>query len=188
LQADWEFELGEDAPLIDAHWPGFVDLRRQPEHVDQIAEASQFSGLADVLVALNDARSPVWSSKCDVWDVGDFDVYELDAPPELVTTAVACYIDLLAKNERAWATPELAERACRAICDKLSAVPLRGCRADLVIRTARISADNYTLGLTVYLVGCGASDDAARVQLSHALAAFVGSLQAAPTDVHASSQ
>jgi hypothetical protein len=27
LEADWEFEVGGDAPVIDALWPGFVDLR-----------------------------------------------------------------------------------------------------------------------------------------------------------------
>ena len=30
MEADWEFEVGGDAPVIDACWPGFVDLRRIP--------------------------------------------------------------------------------------------------------------------------------------------------------------
>ncbi len=31
MEADWEFEVGGDAPVIEAHWPGFVDLRQNPE-------------------------------------------------------------------------------------------------------------------------------------------------------------
>jgi len=36
MEADWEFEVGPDtaglaAPVIDACWPGFVDLRHNPE-------------------------------------------------------------------------------------------------------------------------------------------------------------
>jgi hypothetical protein len=30
MEADWEFEVGGDAPVIDALWPGFVDLRLSP--------------------------------------------------------------------------------------------------------------------------------------------------------------
>ena len=31
MEADWEFEVGGDAPVIEALWAGFVDLRSQPD-------------------------------------------------------------------------------------------------------------------------------------------------------------
>ena len=30
MEADWELEIGGDAPVIEAHWTGFVDLRADP--------------------------------------------------------------------------------------------------------------------------------------------------------------
>jgi hypothetical protein len=39
MEADWEFEVGGDAPVIEAPWPGFVDLRLHPERAWQLSEA-----------------------------------------------------------------------------------------------------------------------------------------------------
>jgi hypothetical protein len=179
LEADWEFELGNDAPLIDAHWPGFVDLRAQPELADQIVEADQVMGLKSALLALNQARSPVWTSKCDVWPVYELDPDELDAPSDAAMVGMACYIDLLPKNAEDWASPDSLERACRTLCGGLRAAALRGCRVDLVVRTARVVPDEYTLGMTVYVVGCGPTQAAAKERLSLALTAFAESALAA---------
>ena len=41
MEADWEFEIASDAPVIDAAWTGFVDLKLQPERVTEISELSQ---------------------------------------------------------------------------------------------------------------------------------------------------
>ena len=178
MEADWEFELGGDCPLIDAAWPGFVDLRRYPERVHQIAEARQVAGLESALVRLNSAQSPVWTSKCDVWSVADFDPDELDALPGLAAAGAAMYLDLLPRNGRGWGAPENAEKACRGLCGRLEAISLRGCRVDLVIRNARVAADSYTLGVTAYLVACGPSRDSAKVQLSSVVEALVESVLA----------
>jgi hypothetical protein len=52
MEADWEFEVGPDAaglaaPVIDALWPGFVDLRRAPELAWHLPEAAQLPALAE---------------------------------------------------------------------------------------------------------------------------------------------
>jgi hypothetical protein len=69
MEADWEFEVeGEtaaaeapipEAPIIDACWPGFVDLRRNPERAWDLPEARQLPALAEALARLNAAASPV---------------------------------------------------------------------------------------------------------------------------------
>ena len=184
MEADWEFELGPDAegidaPVIEARWAGHVDLQRHPERAMDLPEAAQFPALAEALVRMNAADSPVWTSKCDYWphlEAYEFDPDELDAPPGCTAHAVGCFIDLLPKCDQEWMFPAMAEKACKRICGLLNAVPLRCCRADLVIRRAFISPDVMNLGVTVYLTACGESPAAAALTLVAALAGFTDAL------------
>ena len=175
MEADWEFELGGDAPVMHAHWPGLVDLRSSPERAAELAEAAQQPGLAGALARLNGPSSPVWTSKCDVWPVAEFDMDELDAPGDSASSAVACYIDLLQRDYDAWKIPAV-EAWCRATCARLHAIQLRCCRVDLVIRYALLNADPQHLGVTAYLTACGATPEDAAHSLRAALAAFADSV------------
>jgi hypothetical protein len=175
MEADWEFEVGGDAPVITSVWPGLVDLQRFPERVTLIAEAAQLPGLAEALVRLNAISSQVWTSKCDVWPVVDsaqFDADELDAPRGFATHAIACYIDLLSRSEQRWPGTEQIEESCKGVCIALRAVPLRCARVDLVVRRAYFSAKQAGFGITAYLTACGASEIEAVQTLEIALAAF----------------
>lgn len=181
MEADWEFEVGGDAPVMEARWDGFVDLQRYPERAGHLPEAAQFRALGEALAKLNATDSPVWTSKCDYWphlEAGEFDPDELDAPPGCTTHATGCFIDLLPKSGQQWALPEMAEKACRRVCGLLIAAPLRCCRADLVIRRAIISPDVMELGITAYLTACGESQTAAAKTLEAVLAAFTDALGA----------
>jgi len=179
MEADWEFEVGGDAPVIDACWPGFVDLRLSPERARELSEATQLPGLARALQALNGTGSPVWTSKCDLWASSEpqgFDSDELDAPPGCSAHVVACYIDLLPRTDLQWSLPHLAEGACRQLCSLLGAVPLRCCRVDLVVRTAFVNQGRIDLGITAYVTACGATLAEAKGALESALAAFAHAL------------
>jgi hypothetical protein len=179
MEADWEFEIGGDAPVIDACWPGFVDLRRAPEQARHLLEAADLPALPDALVKLNAPASPVWTSKCDVWpavDSADFGPGELDAPPESATHAMGCYIDILPTSEHQWSTPAAAAAACKHICAILHAVPLRCCRVDLIIRRVFIAPDANDLGITAYLTTCGASHAGAACALQDTLRVFADAL------------
>jgi hypothetical protein len=140
--------------------------------------------LAEVLIRLNGSASPVWTSKCDVWpklEEDEFDPDELDAPPGSSAHATGCYIDLLPKDERQWPQPETAAADCGELCRILRAIPLRCCRADLIIRRALITArpsgkDPMRLGVTVYLSACGGSSPKAVQALQGALAALADAL------------
>ena len=175
MQADWEFEVGGDAPVIDALWLGFVDLRAARERVRELPETSQCVGLATALEKLNSPRSPVWTCKCDFWpelDAGEFDGDELDSPAGECSSATAVYIDMLPAANGAWRLPQLAEAAARELYARLAAVPLRCCRADLIIRRAVVALDATDFGITAYLTACGAgAEDAART-LEAVLAEF----------------
>jgi hypothetical protein len=177
MEADWEFEVGGDAPVIEALWTGFVDLRQHPERVRELPEAAGFPALAAALKALNAPGSPVWTSKCDVWQIVEpelVDPGELDAEPASATHATSCYIDLLPRNEQQWSLPALAVDWCKEICAHLRPIPLSCCRADLIIRRSFIAPDLSNLGVTAYVTACGASAAEASGVLDAALAAFAG--------------
>lgn len=176
MEADWEFDVGSKSPLIDAVWPGFVDLRSDPLRVELIAECRQLPELADALLRLNTPSAPVWTSKCDLWRPDRFDPDELDAPGDAAAGAIACYVDLLPKSDQQWLSPALIEHSCRDFCRRLHTIPLRCCRVDFVIRRARIPADQFTFGITGYLVACGPSEDEAKTRLADALSIAVDSV------------
>jgi hypothetical protein len=175
MEADWEFEVGGNAPVIEPFWSGFVDLRRMPERANDLAETAQLPSLAAALKRLNTEPSPIWTSKCDYWpelQPGEFDSDELDAPPGSSGHAAGCYIDLLAKEDREWSLPPSAEATCKRLCTLLGAVSLRCCRVDLIIRRALNASSLAGLGITAYITACGPSADEAKNTLEAALAAF----------------
>jgi hypothetical protein len=181
MEADWEFEMGADAavgvaaPVIEAHWLGFVDLRLAPACALDLPETVEFPALGEALAKLNSADSPVWTSKCDLWEhlqPDEFDPDELAAPPGCAAHAMGCYIDLLPKNDQQWPFPAMAAADCKRVCSLLRAIPLRCCRADLVIRRAFITPDLMELGITVYVTSCGESLAEAARTFQAALAAF----------------
>jgi hypothetical protein len=186
MEADWEFEIGGDAPVIDACWPGFVDLRWSPQCGGEMAalvrslpETAQLPGLAIALERLNTDRSPVWTCKCDFWPAlqpEEFDADELNAPIGSSAHALGCYIDLLPKSHQQWNFPRMVEGVCGSWCDRMHAVPLRCCRVDLIIRRAVIAPDLMDTGITAYITACGSTSAEALQTLEAALAAFVDAL------------
>ena len=179
MEADWEFEVGGDAPVIDARWAGFIDLQREPSAAWKLDEVRGLPGLAEALERLNLPNSPVWTSKCDFYPAllaGEFDADELDAPADCAAHGIGCYIDLLPKSDQQWTFPGMVAAASKGVCDRLHAVSLRCCRVDLIIRSALIAPDVMDNGVTAYLSACGASEADAAVALQDALGAFADAL------------
>ena len=191
MEADWEFDLGGGAPVIDALWPGFVDLRWTSQSAGDRAprlctlpETAQLPCLAAALEKLNAEHSPVWTSKCDFWpelQADEFDPDELDASGGSFAHAAGCYIDLLPKREEQWPFPESIAASCRYLCARLHTFPLRCCRVDLMIRRAQIASGQLDLGITIYFTACGPTPAEAMQTLEAALAAFTDSLSAQST-------
>lgn len=171
MEADWDVEIGGDAPVIDAAWSGLVDLRRYPERVDQIAETAALPALRAALVQLNAEPSPVWTSKCDVWVPEALDADELDAPAEAAVTGLACYIDLLQRGN-AWDSVASTVDACRRACALLRGQSLRQARIDFVVRRAVFSQHEWGYGVTAYVAACGADEQAAQGFMAGALEAL----------------
>ncbi len=169
MEADWEVEVGADAPVIDGCWEGLEDLCRNPERAMTLPESRQLAGLAEALIQLNSAGSPVWTSKCDVWRPEEFAPDEMEASAEQGKCAIACYIDLLPRTDLQWPSPQQTIAACRSLCARLGETRLRCCRADLIVRKAWIAPDRSSIGITVYLTACGAALESAKGVLASAL-------------------
>jgi hypothetical protein len=182
METDWEVEVGGGAPAIEALWPGFVDLRRSPKCLGEIAEAADFPALADLLLALNGPASPLWTAKCDLWEP---DPAELAIPEwtgsavvsdaGVQSAALACYVDLLPMEGRVFASWPQAEQFCREWVARLEPLPLSNCRVDLIVRQA-IAGEAEGFGVTAYFSGTGKDRSTAAEALSAALAAFAGSI------------
>jgi len=172
MEADWEFDIDGDAPIIEARWPGFVDLRIEPNRVGELAETRHLPGLADALARLNAVNSPVWTCKTDVFVPVQIDPDELEARSEEATHFFACYIDLLMPNDQRWNSVSEAERDGKELCARLRDIPLRRCRVDLVIRQAHIEPNSNDLGATAYLTACGQTESDAKSRLTECLSLF----------------
>ncbi|MGA2653567.1 MAG: hypothetical protein ABSF28_23845 [Terracidiphilus sp.] len=179
MEADWEFEVGGDAPVIDARWVGFVDLQREPGAAWELPEVRELPALGMALERLNAGSSPVWTSKCDFYPVlqaEEFNADEMDAGGGSCVDGVGCYIDVLTKADGRWSEPRLVEAACRQVCSTLKRVTLRCCRVDLIVRRVGDVVDSAGLGITAYISACGSNGAEARDTLASALAAFAGAL------------
>lgn len=172
MEADWEVEIGGEAAVIEADWEGFIDLGRSPTSVDELSETRAFPPLGRALLQLNEASSPVWSSKCDFWPrlkMEELDPFEIAATHEELSAAAGLYIDILPKIP--WEMLSSAEQACRSLCVRLHVLAFSCCRVDLIVRQAwtKIDATAPTLGLTAYLTACGATENSALDNLTGCL-------------------
>lgn len=176
MDADWEVEIGGGADVIEPNWAGFVDLRRTPQAAAKLPEALKLPGLAQVLMQLNAEDSPVWTAKCDVWDMDGFDPLEWDVGSAGDRTGVACYVDLIPREKMHWATHTDGTEWCRQVCGRLRAIPLRSCRVDLVMRAAEFAKERKGFAVTAYACAAGIDAIAARRRLSDALATLADTL------------
>ena len=73
MEADFAVELGVDDETLELPWaaddggPRYYDLKRQPELLLNIEEASRVPELAEFLVVMNSAASILETAKCDTW-------------------------------------------------------------------------------------------------------------------------
>jgi len=174
MEADWEVEMGPDAPIIDATWPGYIDLAREPHRVREIAETSSLQPLSDALILLNgqvDANPgmPIRTLKCDLWPTNDLDPDEMEAIDCAV--GIACYIDLLPRPVETFFSLSSAELWVRRLVPLIRNVPCPSSRVDLIIRQA-IGLHTEGCGITAYLCGCGTTLDHAHESLGNALRVF----------------
>jgi hypothetical protein len=114
MDADFSMELGSDDPVLDFPWKddagklSYVDIKRRPELIDQIAEAQRFRELKSFLCLINSSRTTFETAKCDAWTTK-----ELSAEEEIYGAACKfeSYVDMLFSDAaEGLSTPMRAER------------------------------------------------------------------------------
>lgn len=174
MEADWSVEIGAGLPVIEVDWVGFVDLRSNIQSVDSIPEATTEAALRDALVELNAADSPVFTSKCDLWEL---DADEID-PDEFGCESLdpcagwASWIDVVVRDQRQFASFEAHEAWVRRASNQLRAGDAPCGRVDLVVRAA-VTSEREGFGITLYAAGCGVDTRAARASWRQVLRAAV---------------
>ena len=175
MEADWDVEIGADAPSIAVPWEGFVDLRIDPVAAAHlISEAANYPALRHALVTLNSAESRVFTSKCDVWRLKseEIDPDEFGARRENASFGFASYIDTLLVDPQNFRSFEIHEILVRDITRELWTGALANGRVDLVIRPA-IADSSSGCGITIYAAGCGPDEPAAHASWEAMLQAAV---------------
>lgn len=206
MEADWAVEIGPEMPVIDALWPGLVDLLAMPERIAEIAEAAAFAPLARALLRMHEPIDPVetagleaeiargsvshryafWSAKCDLWEPEAWDADEMEAGADEAQAALACYIDMLPRSiapatRLLFADWRDAERCAEWLAKAMREEPLCCCRIDLVVRAA-VTAEAQGFGITAYVTACGADREAAAAVLGSALERWVRTLAWVPLE------
>ncbi|QNI37470.1 hypothetical protein [Edaphobacter albus] len=182
MLSEWSAECGHDDPVLVVPWsdpenPGrrFIDLRENPYDLDWLEEAAEHPPLLHVLRALNAPRSPVYTAKCDVWQMNDSEVdllrVELDLIPEDVSNGLVSYIDLIWRERSIFASlhqhEQLMDRIVRL------AAPLEHSYAALecILRPAMVdfSGPQEGFAVSLYIKAVGHSLEAAKEHWAAAL-------------------
>jgi len=178
MEADWEVEVGGGAPVIDALWAGFVDLRQQPERIEEIAEAARFPALGGLLERLNSPGSPVWTAKCDLWEpVEPGEAANLTVAEDDLPAALAIYVDLLPCAGSVFSQWQQAEAFCREWVARLGQIAMAGCSVELVVRQA-VAGLAEGFAVTAYVSAEGHDRAGAAETLARALSAFAAAIPA----------
>src|ERR1700712_3969481 len=113
MLSEWSAECSADDPVVVVPWSDssdstgnrrFIDLRENPYDLDHLPEAERYPPLMHALRALNAARSPVFTAKCDAWVLGEEELEQLrinldfDLNPDDAPCGFGSYIDILLRD------------------------------------------------------------------------------------------
>lgn len=191
MEADYSVELAADDPALEFPWSdpegrcAYVDLKANPERVNEIPEAVAYSELAQFLVAMNSQTSIFETAKCDVWMSDEIEEVEKIFG---ATHKTCSYVDLVLRNsvesQRMADTGNLEdalelrqdfefhENLARGFAKLLSATPDIPASAELIVRRCYFSdvvGDDSGFYFTLYASGYGDSPEESRQRWGAAL-------------------
>ena len=179
---EWSTAIAADDPVLVVPWQSpdgrlqWVDLREDDFALDEIQEADEHPALLAALRALNSARSPVFTAKCDVWPM---ETEELEATrddlllePEQAGAGVACYLDLLWRDRGIFASRHRTEQVLHRLDRMIEELPGSLAKAEAVVRPAVVELDGAVAEgycLSMYVKGVGVDEAEADQRWSAAL-------------------
>jgi hypothetical protein len=172
MQADFAVELGAEDETLEFPWSSpadglrYIDLKRQPELLNQLPEAKSFPELSGFLRALNAASGPFETAKCDAWSTTEMGIED-----EMFGASLkfGSYVDILFSTSSRFSFPE-HDRFARRVVELLNRAPEIPSAAEFLIRRcfyARSDASGFYFSL--YVFGYGDDESQARQRWAIAL-------------------
>ncbi len=174
MEADFAVELGADDETLELPWaaddggPRYYDLKRQPELLLNLEEASRVPELGQFLAVINNPGDILETAKCDTWSSTDIN------PEEEIFGAAhkfCSYVDIVFSAETWRCSFAEHEQFARRVTQLLHRVPEIPAAAELLIRRCFYHAGGQLeegFYITLYLFGYG--DDEARARQRWAIA------------------
>lgn len=176
MLAEWSVELGADDPQLEIPWSSidgrlrFFDLKRQPELLLEVGEASFYPELGEFLTWANSADSVLETAKCDAWTSR-----QIEAEEEIFgePCKFGSYVDLLFAEINTRSRFVDNEQFAQGIARLLRHAPEMGAAAEFIVRRCfdrrerTETSDCYYI--TFYLHGYGEEEQQARKRWGIAL-------------------
>ena len=174
MEADFAVELGADDETLELPWaaaeggPRYYDLKRQPELLLNLEEASRVPELGEFLAVMNSPAGILETAKCDTWSST-----EMNPEEEIFGAAhkFCSYVDILFSQETPRCSFAEHEQFAKRVTQLLKRVPEIPAAAELLVRRCFYHvADEIQEGfyITLYLFGYG--DDEAQARQRWAIA------------------
>ena len=169
MLATWSAECGADDPVLVVPWSDpsglhFVDLRENPYDLDHVPEAEQHPALMQALRALNAARSPVFTAKCDAWTMSSPEIaaaqLDLDLPEFESLHGFVSYIDLIWRERSLFVSAHLQEQRLNRLVRLLAPLDFPDASVEPILRPALVDLtgpqEGYAVSLYVKALGTDA--------------------------------
>jgi hypothetical protein len=192
MLSEWSAECSADDPVLVVPWSDptdstgnrrFIDLRENPYDLDHLPEAERFPPLMHALRALNAARSPVFTAKCDAWplDAEELEALrvELDIMADEAPAGFGSYIDLLWRERSLFASFHLQEQMLHRLSRYAAPLQHPYAMLDCILRPAVVDLAGPQEGFAVslYVKALGHNEQAAEENWASALDAVVAVLR-----------
>jgi len=168
MLAEWSVECSAEDPVLVVPWKDpnspaeFVDLRANPYDLHRIAEAEQHQPLMQALRALNASRSPVFTAKCDAWQLDPEEMESLclnldSGEAGDLSAGFASYIDLVWRERSIFTSFHQQEQMIHRLIRHAAALDRPSAALECVLRPALVDLDGPQEGyaVSVYIKALG---------------------------------
>jgi len=164
MLSEWSVECAADDPVLVVPWSDpddpsgnrrFIDLRENPYDLDHLPEVEQHPPLMHALRALNAARSPVFTAKCDAWPLDAEQLerlrLELDIGAHDAPAGFGGYIDIVWRERSIFASFHQQEQMMHRLSRHAASLDQPHAMLDCIIRPALIDLTGPQEGFAVSL-------------------------------------
>ena len=191
MMSEGNAECGPDDLVLVVPWSDpqgsarWIDLRQDPDALDEIIEADDYPALLAALRALNGTRSPVFTAKCDAWPMDPDELAatrdDLMLDGEVARAGFTSYLDILWR-ERAVFTSRHRMEGILYRAERLAAdLPHTLAKLEWTLRPAVADLDGTVaegFAVTLYVKALGVDATEATLRWDQALSAATGLLRA----------